>query len=177
MAARRFEALVSVGSNVAPGRWIPFALAWLGRRVEVVGVSRWYAAAAVGGGSGTPDFINGALRLRTDLAAPALRALLRHGEWLAGRVRGADRFAPRTLDLDLMHWEPRVGAAGPGLVSGGGSLPPPDLLTEAYALVPCAEVWPTARVRGAAGTLAEEARRRFDGGGHGLRPCDLAAAP
>lgn len=163
MVDRGYEGLISVGSNVDPTLWIPFALNWLRARLQVLAVSTWYDAPAVGGGRGTPDFVNGAVRVRTDLPPFALRALLRHLEGLAGRRRGGDRFAPRTLDLDLMHVHP---APDPPL----DWLPPADLGAEAYALVPCAQIWPDAMPAGWPEPLAAACARRFPGGGDELRP-------
>jgi 2-amino-4-hydroxy-6-hydroxymethyldihydropteridine diphosphokinase len=55
-----------------------------------------------------------------------------------GRVR-AERFGPRTIDLDLL-WIEGVAVDGPRLV-----VPHPRLRERAFALVPLLEVAPDAR--------------------------------
>lgn len=107
-AAAPREAMISVGSNVVAERWVPWALMRVGARFKAVCSSLAYASAAVGP-PGQPPFVNLVARCRTDLPLTALRAVLRHLEALAGRQRSDDRFAPRTLDLDVLRL---VGPAG-----------------------------------------------------------------
>lgn len=140
--------LLSIGSNVESDRWIPEAIRRARARFTVEAVSAAYGSKAVGP-AGQPPFVNRALRMRTDLPPAALRAVCRHVEWICGRVRGDDRFAPRTLDLDVVY----DGVAARVL--------DPDLLAQPHVLVPCAEVWPDARVDGR--TLADVAADRCAG--------------
>jgi 2-amino-4-hydroxy-6-hydroxymethyldihydropteridine diphosphokinase len=115
-------------------------------RFEVMAVSPLYDVPAVGDAS-QPAFVNLAVRLRTDLPPAALRAACRHLEERCGRRRTADRFAPRTLDLDPVY---------------GTDLPAHrDLRAQSYVLVPCADVWPDAHPVGWPRTLGEEAQARF----------------
>lgn len=134
------EVLIGFGSNVAPERHLPQALARLRRAVEVRAVSGVYASAPVGA-PGTPPFLNAAARCRTDLPAVRLKAeVLRGIEAALGRRRSADRNAPRTIDLDLLLY-------GDAVVEGAASelrLPEPDLLSSPHVAVPAAEAWPEA---------------------------------
>jgi 2-amino-4-hydroxy-6-hydroxymethyldihydropteridine diphosphokinase len=165
----RHEALVSLGSNIEPERWVPAALDALRRRFGELVVSPLYDAPAVGGPPGAPPVVNAAARLRTDLPAPALRVALREIERRCGRRRTADAFAPRTMDLDLLWIAPATGEPGsPATGSPATGLPAPDLLAHAHLLVPAADAWPEARPWPDRGTLAEEARRRFPAGAHAL---------
>jgi len=132
---RPYDYLVSVGSNVDPLPWVQQGVEHLQRRFGVLWVSPCYNVGAVGDRS-QPRFINLAVRLSTDLAAPALREACRLIEQACGRRRQADRHAPRTLDLDVVFAAPDV-PFDPGL-------PHADLLEQAYVLVPCADVWPGA---------------------------------
>jgi 2-amino-4-hydroxy-6-hydroxymethyldihydropteridine diphosphokinase len=156
---RRYQALVSLGSNVDPGRWVPHALEALAARFGSLAASRLYDSLPVGTAPGTPPFVNAACRFRTDLPPRALRAVLRHLEALAGRRRGPDRFAPRTLDLDLLHEEP---------AGRDRHVPPPDLLREAHVLVPSAEVWPDLVLAGETRDLATLRDARFGRAAPGL---------
>ncbi|MDJ0522073.1 MAG: 2-amino-4-hydroxy-6-hydroxymethyldihydropteridine diphosphokinase [Planctomycetota bacterium] len=135
MSRRPHEYLLSVGSNIEPARWIPFALDLLAERVEVVAASPWYAVPAEGR-SGQPDFVNLAIRVRTDLPPRALRTAMRSLEARCGRVRSEDRYAPRTLDVDVVF--------GSADWPASERLPDPDLTRAGYVLVPCADVWPEA---------------------------------
>jgi 2-amino-4-hydroxy-6-hydroxymethyldihydropteridine diphosphokinase len=56
-----------------------------------------------------------------------------------GRVRGGERFGPRTLDLDVLWIEGHV-EEGPRLV-----VPHPRLRERAFAVIPLLEVAPGAR--------------------------------
>jgi 2-amino-4-hydroxy-6-hydroxymethyldihydropteridine diphosphokinase len=140
------EVLLSLGSNVEPARWVPRALALLEARFDVRAVSPRYSAEAVGDAS-HPPFVNLSVRLRTDLPPRALRAACRHVEERCGRRRCEDRFAPRTLDVDV--------------VLQPGQPPAEELRREAYVLVPSADAWPDARPEGWARTLVEEVAARF----------------
>ena len=85
-----------------------------------------------------PDFINGVLAVETTLAAPDLLANLLGNERRFGRLRDEDagRWAPRTLDLDLLLHDDQV------LELPGLSLPHPRLHERAFVLVPLAEIAP-----------------------------------
>lgn len=130
------EALLSLGSNVEPLRWVPRALELLQDRHDVVAVSPWYRSAAVGGSGPQPDFVNLAVRVRTDLPPRALREACRRTEEACERRRTEDRYAPRTLDVDVVALDDLV------LDLDTWRLPDPQLLTQPFVLVPCADVWP-----------------------------------
>lgn len=138
MSRRRYEALLSLGSNVDPDIHVPRVLAWLRARFEVVSVSPAYRVPAVGGGPGQPDFVNLAVRIRTDLPPRALREATRRAEDACGRRRTADRHAPRTMDVDVVLFDAVVEDYG------AWRLPDPQLRTEAFVLVPCADAAPDA---------------------------------
>lgn len=140
------RAVVALGSNIEPARWVPWAIERLQARFHDVLVSPAYRAAAVGP-PGQPPFVNAVVALATDLPLPALRAALRHLEALAGRTRSEDRFAPRTLDLDV------IALAGP---SGNEHLDRAET-DVAHVVVPWADVEPERRLRDGGRTLAERA--------------------
>lgn len=157
MSVRAREYLVSVGSNIEPGRWIPRALSLLRERFDVEAVSSTYDTPAVGGSGAQPAFENLAVRLRTDLPPRALREACRRIEERCERRRTRDRFAPRTMDLDVVLGGPEVPA--------DEALPDPDLLAYAHVLVPCAEIWPDAVHAGEGRTLEDLAAERYPGWG------------
>ena len=136
MTRSAHDALISIGSNVDPEVHIPRVLAWFEARFEDVGISPAYRSAAVGGAPGQPPFVNLAVRIRSDLLPRALREVTRRAEDVCGRRRTEDRYAPRTMDADLVWHD--SGARH----FGTWQLPDPQLRQEAFVLVPSADVAP-----------------------------------
>lgn len=92
-----------------------------------------------------PDFVNAVAMLHTGLQPQALLAAMLEIERDAGRVRrddGADRWGPRTLDLDLLLYGDQC-VDEPGL-----RVPHPHLHERAFALLPLLEIAPTASIPG-----------------------------
>ena len=89
-----------------------------------------------------PPFLNAVAELRTDLPPRALLERLLAVEQEFGRVRDGTRWAPRTLDLDLLlYGSERL--AEPGL-----TLPHPHLHERLFVLEPLAELAPALEVPG-----------------------------
>jgi len=102
-------------------------------------------------GPATGAYLNAAAELRTVAEPPALLAALLELELRHGRER-RERWASRTLDLDLLVWEGERGMlelAGPPL-----RLPHPELERRDFVLAPLAALAPELRPRGGA-TVAE----------------------
>lgn len=98
---------VLLGSNINPQVNIPRAVRLLRRLFDVTAVSTAWQTAAVG--SDGPDFINVAVLMQTDAQAEQLKAAcLRQVENRMGRVRKADKNAPRTIDLDVVVYNDQV---------------------------------------------------------------------
>lgn len=94
-------------------------------------LSRVYETEAVGF-EGNP-FYNLVAGFDTELAIAELNRDLREIEDAFGRVRGADKFTPRTLDLDLLTYGDAVGRFD------GSELPRDEILRYAFVLGPLAE--------------------------------------
>ncbi|MGB9625212.1 MAG: 2-amino-4-hydroxy-6-hydroxymethyldihydropteridine diphosphokinase [Phycisphaerae bacterium] len=129
------KALVAAGSNIDPIRYLPAAVARLAELGRIAAVSRVYQNPAVGPGQ-QPDYLNAAVLLETDLTPHDIRRRLRAIEASLGRVRGEDRYAARTIDLDLCLYG-AVVVETPEL-----TLPCPDVLQRGYLAVTLAEVAP-----------------------------------
>lgn len=69
--------------------------------VEVTRVSSLFENPAVGGPPSAPDFLNGAIELRTTLSAQGLLQRLLDIERALGRQR-RQKWDPRPIDLDLL---------------------------------------------------------------------------
>jgi 2-amino-4-hydroxy-6-hydroxymethyldihydropteridine diphosphokinase len=125
-----------LGSNIRPEDNLPRALDLLGEKVRVLAVSSvWQSPPA--DGSAQPDYWNAAVMIRTELSPEAVLAtLIAPIERRLGRERTADRFAPRTIDIDLALYDDRAGTYS------GKRLPHPDILSRAHAAAPLAEISP-----------------------------------
>ena len=128
--------VIGLGSNVEPERHLPQAVRLLAERAEILAFSSAWATAAVGP-PGQPPFVNAAVLLRAEVPPQRVKpVLLRPVEAAMGRVRTADRFAPRAIDLDFVAWE------GGELRGDGLEVPEPDLLRHAHVALPASEVAP-----------------------------------
>lgn len=101
------RAVVGLGSNIDPERHIPLALEALRASCRVVSTSRVVDTEPVGP-PGQPPFRNGAVLVETERTRDELCRWLRELETRLGRVRTDDRYAPRTIDLDLLMWNGEV---------------------------------------------------------------------
>ncbi len=145
--------LLALGSNIEPAAHVPQALALLRGRFEVLYVSARVVGPAYGAATPQPPFENLAVRARTDLPYRALKLACRRIEEVCGRLRSADREAPRTMDIDIVFGDPAFTATAEGAV------PAPDLLLRRYLLRPCAEAWPGAVHPATGQTLAQHLER------------------
>lgn len=130
-------AYVGLGANLGDAAaTVLEALAALGRlpQTRLLQASRLYRSAPVDAGG--PDFINAVAAVETGLAAPDLLAHLQSLELAAGRERPY-RNAPRTLDLDLLHY------GGARMDSARLVLPHPRWRERAFVLRPLAEIAPS----------------------------------
>ena len=87
------------------------------------------------------QFLNGAVRIETDLGPRELLERLLTVEQRLGRVRG-ERWGPRTIDLDLLVYGNQV-VDEPGL-----TVPHPRLHERRFALEPLADLAPGLEIPG-----------------------------
>ncbi len=95
---------LGLGSNVGdPAAHLRAAIELLGTRaVEVEAVSSAYVTEPVGEVLDQPDFLNAAIRIRTELEPEALLDVCKAVEAERGRGFDAPRHSPRPLDVDLL---------------------------------------------------------------------------
>jgi 2-amino-4-hydroxy-6-hydroxymethyldihydropteridine diphosphokinase len=95
---------LGLGSNVGDrAGHLRAAVAMLRERgVEVEAVSSTYETEPVGEVLDQPDFLNAAVRIRTDLEPEALLDACKEIEAERGRSLDAPRHSPRPLDVDLL---------------------------------------------------------------------------
>lgn len=100
-------ACLNLGSNIDPTHNIPRAVDLLRQYTHVESISGSWETVAVG--SDGPNFINLAVCVRTELDAAALKdQVITPIEQQLGRVRTADKNAPRTIDLDIILFDGQV---------------------------------------------------------------------
>ncbi len=101
------SAYLSLGSNIHPQENIPRALKGISENLTLLQVSSAWITNAVG--TNGPDFINLAVHISTDLDQNALKEnILTCIEDDLGRIRTADKNAPRTIDLDIIIFDDNV---------------------------------------------------------------------
>ncbi len=148
---------VAAGSNIEPERNLALASRQLRRAWPQVQFSPWYRNCAAGFEG--EDFINFAVGFDTQQPVHEVIAKLRAIEELCGRPRAAAKWAPRSMDLDVLLYGDMVE---PEL-----KLPRPDLLKRAYMLGPLADIAPEF-MHPTAGATIGQLWERFDRAAHPL---------
>lgn len=147
------RAYIGLGANLAdPVEQLRQALLRIAaiEGVRLLRASRLYRSPPMGPPN-QPDYCNAACAVDSRLAPRALLRELQAIEDALGRRREAMRWAPRMLDLDLLHVE-GVSAADSDLI-----LPHPGIAKRNFVLVPLAEVAPELDIPGL-GPIAARAR-------------------
>lgn len=159
---------VAAGSNVEPEKNLALAASELRREFGAVQFSPWYRNPAVGFEG--DDFINFVVGFETSLSLYEVIERLRAIETLCGRPRDAAKWAPRSMDLDILLYddvildEPRL------------KLPRPDLLKRPYMLGPLADIAPEVR-HPTEGLTIGELWARFDRDAHPMERVAAATSP
>ena len=159
------QVLVAAGSNIEPVANLRRALDVLARHYPRLRCSRAYRNAAVGFEG--EDFVNLVVGFDTGDDVQSVLAHLHEAEGECGRERNAPKWAPRSMDLDVLLFGDRV-CDEPGLV-----LPRPDLVRRAYMLGPAAELAPET-VHPTLGRTLAELWREFARDGHPMHAVDFS---
>ena len=92
---------IGIGSNIESEPHIKAVVAGIAELGRITGISGFYGNPPIGA-SPQPDYTNGAVRLSTTMPVRDLRKSLRALEASRGRRRTEDKYAPRTIDLDIL---------------------------------------------------------------------------
>ena len=139
---------IGVGSNIDPERNIPSALeALLLANLRVTRSSSFYRTDPIGRPEQAP-YANGVWQAVTGLSPHELKALLRRIERRLGRVRSSDKFAARTIDLDILLFDDLE------LSDEEVSIPDPHILERGFLARCLIELDPGLRFPGADSPLA-----------------------
>jgi 2-amino-4-hydroxy-6-hydroxymethyldihydropteridine diphosphokinase len=106
------------------------------RGVEVEAVSSAYVTEPVGEVLDQPDFLNAAIRIRTELEPEALLDVCKAVEAERGRALDAPRHGPRPLDVDLLLF------GDIEMCTERLTLPHHEVTTRRFVLVPLLELEP-----------------------------------
>lgn len=129
---------VSVGSNVDPEKNVPACITHLRRQFKDIRISPVYETPPFGP-AGNVNFWNAACRIDTVLSEAQMRGEMQKIESTFGRRHDEnDKFAPRTLDLDI--------------------LPKEGYQKQAFVIVPLADIDPEGRDPQTQKSFAELAR-------------------
>lgn len=159
---------VAAGSNVRPEHYLSAALRALAAAYGPLTLSPAYRNRAVGFAG--DDFINLVVGFHTEHPVAEVRQQLQTIEAACDRPPGAPKWAPRTMDLDILLFGDLVSAE-PGLV-----IPRPDLLKRPYMLKPMADIAPNVR-HPTLGKSMRELWESFDGGEHSMVEVLLGGEP
>ncbi|MDP2716476.1 2-amino-4-hydroxy-6-hydroxymethyldihydropteridine diphosphokinase [Rheinheimera sp.] len=124
---------ISIGSNIERDYYVRAGVEALQQHFAAVQLSSVYESEAVGfSGDAFYNMVAGA---DTDLTIAQCVALLKQIEDQYGRVRGAQKFCGRTLDLDLLTYDDVV-------CNSPVILPRQEITENAFVLWPLAELAP-----------------------------------
>ncbi|EMR0739009.1 MULTISPECIES: 2-amino-4-hydroxy-6-hydroxymethyldihydropteridine diphosphokinase [Citrobacter] len=131
-------AYIALGSNLAsPLEQVNAAVKAIGDIPDsrIVAVSSFYRTPPLGP-QDQPDYLNAAVALETTLAPEELLNHTQRIELQQGRVRKAERWGPRTLDLDIMLFGNEV------INTERLTVPHYDMKNRGFMLWPLAEIAP-----------------------------------
>jgi 2-amino-4-hydroxy-6-hydroxymethyldihydropteridine diphosphokinase len=160
------DVYVAASSNVEPIANLRRALDELSSTFPHLRLSPAYRNRAVGFEG--DDFVNLVVEFATDLPLAAVLERLHAIEESCGRSRHAPKWAPRTMDLDVLLYGSSV-IDEPGL-----QVPRPDLAQRAYMLRPAAELAPDVS-HPTLGKTLRELWRESDQPSHPMTAVDLGS--
>jgi 2-amino-4-hydroxy-6-hydroxymethyldihydropteridine diphosphokinase len=158
------QVYVSLGSNIEPQQHIRAGLADMRQHYGTLTLSSIYESEAVGFEG--KNFYNLVARFETFEEVYTVANTLRRIEKNNGRIRTANRFSARTLDLDVLLYDDLI------LKEGQIEIPRDEILKYAFVLLPLAEIAPDAQHPVTQQTYAD-LWQNFDKKGQSLWPVEL----
>jgi 2-amino-4-hydroxy-6-hydroxymethyldihydropteridine diphosphokinase len=153
------DVYLAAGSNVQPKKYLARALRELAAAYGPLTLSPAYRNQAVGFSG--DDFINLVVGFRTEGEVATVRQQLQKIEADCDRPPDAPKWAPRTMDLDILLFGDLVSDE-PGL-----KIPRPDLIKRPYMLRPIADIAPDVR-HPISGKTMRELWESFEGDEHSM---------
>ena len=155
---------LSLGSNVEAQRNIEAAMDALADTFGELIISSVYESEAVGFDG--DSFYNLVVGIHSDLGVGELSKILKTIEDQQGRDRSAPKFGARSLDIDILTVDDRVG------VTDGIAIPRDEILKNAFVLQPLAEIAP-ATVHPQNGLTYQQLWQDFDKAKQNLFPIEF----
>jgi 2-amino-4-hydroxy-6-hydroxymethyldihydropteridine diphosphokinase len=130
------RAFIGIGSNIDPAENVQAAIRSLAQKTHLVGISMVYCTDAIDRPE-QPPYYNCVVEIETE-APPAevKHGILRTIENNPGRKRTEDKYAPRTIDLDLIVYGDLT------IDAEGIKLPDPEILERPFLAIPLFELAP-----------------------------------
>jgi len=123
-------AYLNLGSNIQPETNLPKAVELLSKHGEILKTSSVWESESVG--TQGPNYLNVCILFRSRYTQNELKEqVTRRIEAQLGRQRTADKYSPRSMDIDIVLFD--------------GSPARRDLWELAYVVVPLAEIYPEYR--------------------------------
>lgn len=147
------RAFIGIGSNMDPAENVRQALHILARKARLAGLSMVYCTEALER-PGQPPYYNCVAEIETEAPPQEVKhAILRPIENSLGRKRTEDKYAPRTIDLDLIVYGDLVSDAE------DIKLPDPEILERPFLAIPLFELAPEMVLAGYNQPIAEIAAK------------------
>ena len=129
-------AFLSLGSNIEPEKNMLEAVRLLSRHVKILKASTVYLTRPLHG-KPEPQYYNCVIKIETDIEPRKLKFdVLRAIEAELGRKRTRDKFASRTIDIDIILYGNLV------ISSEDLIIPDPDIQQRAFLAIPLREIEP-----------------------------------
>jgi 2-amino-4-hydroxy-6-hydroxymethyldihydropteridine diphosphokinase len=152
------QVFLSLGSNIDPAENIRKAIEFLCRHVRVTRISTVYLTPAEGRPE-QPRYYNCVAEVETEIPPGELKyVILRRIEESLGRKRTADKFAARTIDLDIILYDDLI------IKTDEITLPDPDIELRAFVALPLQELSPKLQLPGTGKSIADVAASLPEGG-------------
>lgn len=128
---------IGVGSNINSERNIIKALRRLIKNVEITGISTFYHTKPILREEEQDDYLNGVWQVNTSLSPQELKMnVLKQIEQHLHRTGLHDKFAPRTIDLDLLLFDDHI------INEENLTIPDPDIYNRPFIAFPLHELNP-----------------------------------
>lgn len=145
------RAFVGIGSNIEPEKNMKEALHLLKKQVSLQAISTVYLTEPIGP-TIQPPFYNCVIEIATQLQPQELKyTVLRRIEDVLGRKRTSDKFAPRTIDLDLLLYDDLA------MTLDDWTIPDPDIVRRPFLAVALHELAPGLVLPGSNASVDEAA--------------------
>jgi dihydroneopterin aldolase/2-amino-4-hydroxy-6-hydroxymethyldihydropteridine diphosphokinase len=144
---------LSMGSNIEPEKNILEAVKLLAEHVRILGASTVYLTEPLRRRA-QPKYYNCVLKIETEMAPRKLKLdVLRDIEEQLGRKRTEDKYAPRTIDIDIIVY------GGLRLSTRDLVIPDPEIRKREFLAIPLCEIEPELILPTTGRTIKEIASR------------------